>query len=394
MNDFAFNNTRSSLLNIIGALTIGLIFGTLTLSCGHKDGHDEHDHEATEHEAKAASGEIVIEPEEAAAIGIEVTKVQPRPFSTVIKVGGSIQPAAGDEFTISAPMSGRVRINSNYAEGSSVSAGTGVFTISAEGIEGGDVSRQAAIDVEAAKSEFQRVEKLYKAQLATEQEYLQAKREYEKSLAAADVYKGNTKGMSASSSITGYIKNIDVKNGEYVTVGQPLATVASDCNLFLRANVPSSDYKIIGSVCDANFILTYTQNTYSVSSLGGSVFARGRMTDATSGMIPVTFRINNVKDLISGSYAEVYLLGSPKENVITVPKSAVTENQGLYFVYVQKAGDDDCYLQREVKLGDFDGNDYEVISGLSAGENVVTKGSVRVKLAGAANTIPGHTHEH
>ena len=36
----------------------------------------------------------------------------------------------------------------------------------------------------------------------------------------------------------------------------------------------------------------------------------------------------------------------------------------------------------------------EVLSGVSAGDNVVVKGAYHVKLASASNVIPAHTHNH
>ena len=93
-----------------------------------------------------------------------------------------------------------------------------------------------------------------------------------------------------------------------------------------------------------------------------------------------------------GSFAEVWLLTRPRENVLSVPVSALTEEQGLYFVYLKLDGS--CYKKQEVKLGESDGIRTEIVSGLKPGDNVVTKGVYNVKLASASNIIPAHTHNH
>ena len=108
--------------------------------------------------------------------------------------------------------------------------------------------------------------------------------------------------------------------------------------------------------------------------------------------IPVTFEFDNRGSVVPGSFAEVWLLTSKRENVLSLPVSAITEEQGLYFVYLKM--DASCYTKREVTLGESDGARTEILSGIKAGDNVVVKGAYNVKLASASNAIPAHTHNH
>ncbi|MDR3261204.1 MAG: efflux transporter periplasmic adaptor subunit, partial [Tannerella sp.] len=90
---------------------------------------------------------------------------------------------------------------------------------------------------------------------------------------------------------------------------------------------------------------------------------------------------------------EIYLLSEPQEYVIAIPLSAVTEEQGLFFVYLQL--DEDGYKKQEVTLGADDGERTFVTSGLKEGDRIVTEGVYPVKLAAQASVIPeGHTHNH
>ena len=94
-----------------------------------------------------------------------------------------------------------------------------------------------------------------------------------------------------------------------------------------------------------------------------------------------------------GSYAEVYLLSTPRDNTLTVPLPSVTEEQGLYFVYLQL--DEEHYKKQEVELGQGDGHQVEILSGLKEGDQVVTRGVYQVKLAALGSSIPeGHGHSH
>lgn len=51
--------------------------------------------------------------------------------------------------------------------------------------------------------------------------------------------------------------------------------------------------------------------------------------------MPVTFEFDNKGDIIPGSFVEIFLLSSPMENVISLPHTALTEEQGSFFVYLQ-----------------------------------------------------------
>jgi len=83
---------------------------------------------------------------------------------------------------------------------------------------------------------------------------------------------------------------------------------------------------------------------------------------------------------------------NPTEKAIVVPYSALLEEQGKYFVYVEKAGE--SFLKREVVLKGNDGLYAEISSGLKPGERVVTKGIQPIKLSSMAGGLPLHGHTH
>ena len=106
----------------------------------------------------------------------------------------------------------------------------------------------------------------------------------------------------------------------------------------------------------------------------------------------MVFEFDNTGNIVEGGFAEVFLTGDVRTNVITVPVSALTEEQGLYFVYLQE--DKEIYRKQEVKTGADDGLRVEILTGLKPGDRIVTQGAYHVKLASASNIIPAHTHSH
>lgn len=373
---------------------MGALAACMLGSCG---GHEGHDHEA-EGEAKGAhaahADEIVLTPEKAQAAGVQVEEVQPAAFRSVIPTSGQVLAAQGDEATVVAAVSGVVNFTRSLIEGTQVSAGMALLTVSSQHIQEGDPVKRARIAYETAKSEYERAAKLVDKQIVSQKDFNQLKENYENARIAYEALSPSKdgKGVAVKSPIGGYVKSCLVKEGDYVTVGQPLLTVTHTRRLQLKAEVSERYYAGLKSIVSANFTTTYDDKVYRLDDLKGRLLSYGKSSGDASYYIPVTFEFDNRGDVIPGSFVEVYLLSEERQGVISLPVSAITEEQGLNFVYLQV--DAECYKKQEVKLGMNDGCRVEVLSGLKGGEKVVTVGAMHVKLAAAGNTIPGHTHNH
>ena len=367
-------------------------------AAGEAHDHD-HDHaagEADDHAAEEAahSDEIVIEPEKAEALGLQVITVTPSDFRQVIKTSGQIQSAQGDEATIVAPVAGIVSFGKTpVIDGSAVKAGSTVLTLSAKTLADGDPSEKARIAYETAKQEYERYSELVKDQIVSQKEFNQVKEAYETAKVAYDAVAKNrtVNGNRVSSPLTGYVKDILVGEGDYVTVGQPLMTVSQNRRLVLRAEVSERYYKELKQIGSANFKTPYDDRVYQLSDLNGRLVSFGKTSNSNTFYVPVVFEFDNKGEIVSGSYVEVYLLSVPMKEVLTVPVSALTEEQGLYFVYLKL--DDECYKKQEVKTGMSDGRNMQIVAGLKPGDVVVSEGAFQVKLASKSNVIPeGHSH--
>lgn len=373
---------------------MGALAACMLGSCG---GHEGHGHEA-EGEAKEAhaahADEIVLTPEKAQAAGVQVEEVQPAAFRSVIPTSGQVLAAQGDEATVVAAVSGVVNFTRSLIEGTQVSAGMALLTVSSQHIQEGDPVKRARIAYETAKSEYERAAKLVDKQIVSQKDFNQLKENYENARIAYEALSPSKdgKGVAVKSPIGGYVKSCLVKEGDYVTVGQPLLTVTQTRRLQLKAEVSERYYAGLKSIVSANFTTTYDDKVYQLDDLKGRLLSYGKSSGDASYYIPVTFEFDNRGDVIPGSFVEVYLLSEERQGVISLPVSAITEEQGLNFVYLQV--DAECYKKQEVKLGMNDGCRVEVLSGLKGGEKVVTVGAMHVKLAAAGNTIPGHTHNH
>lgn len=362
----------------------------------HKaEGHEGHDH-GTEKAAKAEehSDEIIFSKAQAAKTEFEVKEIQPRPFHQVIKTTGQIMPAPGDESVIVATNSGTVSFASNQlTEGANVRQGQALFSIASKNLSEGDYYSKINAAYQKAKAEYERAGTLVKDKIISQKEYESIRLDYQNAKIAYDAVAGkqSAKGVSVSAPINGYIKNIAVKDGEYVTAGQTLGTVSQNKRLVLRAEVSEKHYKALNTIQSANFKTPYDNQVYALSDLNGRLLSFGKTTGDNSFFIPVSFEFDNRGDVVPGSFVEIYLVASPLENVITLPVSALTNEMGTFYVYLQL--DEEGYRKQEVKTGGNDGKEVLILSGVQPGDRVVTKGAYQVKMASASGAIP-HGHEH
>ena len=357
---------------------------------GHNhDAHEGHDHG---HDHGSNPDEIILAPHKAKAAGVASMEIQPKSFRQVIKASGEVQAAQGNESTIVANVAGVVSFQRSVTEGMQVGKGATIMTISASKLQDGDPAERARIAYEAAKADFDRASRLVESQIVSQKEFNAIKEKYENARIAYEALsKNQTKGgVAVSAPMGGYIKNLLVKEGDYVSVGQPLATVTQNNRLFLRADVSERYYKYLNNITSANFKTPYDNQVYELEALNGKLLSYGK--SAGSFYVPVTFSFDNKGEIIPGSFVEIYLLSKDMENSIVLPVEALTEEQGLYFIYIQKC--EESYKKQEVKLGASNGKEVQILSGVQPGDKVVVKGAYHVKLASASNALPAHSHEH
>lgn len=373
-------------LILMGAISIVLL-----ASCKHAS--EKHSHPETSiHESH---NEIVLSPEKAKAAGVEVSSIQPTTFRQVIQTSGQILTAQGNERVAVATVAGVVSFQGKVIEGMTVSAGSPLLTLSSGHMAEGDPVQKARVNYEVAQKECERMKALVENRIVSEKEFAQAKQIYENARISYEAVAKNqtANGQLVNAPTGGYVKSVWVKEGDYVQVGQPLVSITQNKKLFLRADVSERYYGELSGIVSANFKTPYDDQVYSLDDLNGRLLSYGKATDNNNGYyVPVTFEFDNRGDVVSGAFVEVYLLSRPLKDVIAVPHSALTEEQGLFFVY--RRLDAECYEKQWVEIGADNGQLVQIRSGVKAGDRIVTRGAYQVKLAGTTGAIPAHTHEH
>lgn len=380
-------------------------------SCGDKhdhenEGHDhstelKHDHEDGDHDHEEGteqkhSDEIILEAAKAKAAGVEIETIETAPFHGVIHTSGSVLAASCDETTVVATTSGRVGQTGHISEGMKIEAGTKLFSLTSGDMQvaDGDPIERSRIAYEKAKRDYERAEILIQDKIISEKDFLLTKAEYEAAELTYQSVKQNRSigGVVIKAPRGGYVKQNLVTEGDYVEAGQPLMVITQNQHLYLRAEVPERYWNVLSRITCAKFRTSYSDQLYDITDMGGHVQSYAHSSTTGSAYLPIIFEFNNTGDVVQGSYAEIFLITDEMKNAITVPLTAITEEQGIHFIYIQV--DEDGYKKQAVTLGTNDGVRVEIKEGLQGGENVVVKGAIQVKLASATNAIPAHNHSH
>lgn len=376
-------------------------------TCNHDHDHDHdhdhnHDHETHSHDEEHNhnhEGGITFGLDQQAKIDFEVVEVVSEPLYQIIRTSAQILPSQDSEKILTATTSGIVSFeNKDIVEGLEVKSGQTMFSIDNDNMADGSLAvrrQEIEAEYEKAKAEYERKQSLAEDKLISQSELLDAKTEY---LKAEKHYQNMIQNYPEGktlhrATISGSIKDILVPNNSYVEAGQPIMTLSKNDRLYVRADVQSKYYPVLKNIKDANIKTPNDGKVYSLSDLSGRLLSYGKTTDVSNPLIPITFEIKNNGILLPGSFVEIFITAESNEMGIMLPNSAIVEEMGIYCVFVQTCTD--SFEKRIITKGVTDGNNTQILKGVEAGEKVVSKGAVNVKLAqGSAALDPhaGHVH--
>ena len=321
------------------------------------------------------------------------------PFGQVIRATSRVQPSQEEVFTVSALTDGVVSIGAKaLVEGREVRKGETLCIVKGSGTADENLATKyarAEADYNFARNEYERKKALASDRIVSESELRQAEAAFEIAKAVFENLKGNfdASGQSAKSPIEGFVTSVTVSNGQFVRAGDPIATVSRSRSLLVVAEIQPRYSACLKDICGATFKDMDSGRIWTLDELGGKVVSYGKSVSSDSPLIPVTFSVPNKGGFIPGSFLQTRIITRSETPAITLPTTSLIEEQGNYFVYRQLTPE--YFEKTPVTIGASDGMRTEIRSGLSAGERVVSKGAMFVKLAQASGALDPHAgHNH
>ncbi len=340
---------------------IAFLLLAASLACGGKGG-----------------GEDTVEPPEVPTITAEVGTVTRRAMVDDLVVRGTITAVPNEDVKVSALVAGRVNAVT-VAEGDTVKEGQVIAELDRQPLM--DQRRQSAAAVEQARAQIenarlnlQRNQQLFERGIAAGKEVEDARTQLaagqaalEQAQAGLSTADRNIARAVVRSPIAGQVVKRMISVGEQVdgTSNQPIAQIANTDRVELAANVPS-EYLPRIKVGQA---ATLSTDASAAHAFTGSVLAIAPAVDTATNAGLVRIRVVNAERALKiGMFAEAHVTLEQRDALV-VPPSALVRTPDAAYVYVVSG---DLAQRTEVKVGLEKPDGVEIVSGVKAGQPVLT----------------------
>jgi len=186
--------------------------------------------------------------------------------------------------------------------------------------------------------------------------------------------------FSVYATVSGTVTDKLVEQGDYIKQGQPLLKIANLNTVWANFDVYENQMKLFKKGQE----VSVSTNAYSNKEFKGKVDFIAPILNTKIRTVTLRVVLNNKNNVFKpGMFVSANIDGIKNEtkNAISIPTSAVLWTGERSVVYLKTNPDQPVFEMREVKLGNQIGNEYEVLDGLFAGNEIVTNGTFTVDAA-------------
>jgi len=302
------------------------------------------------------------------AIAVVTTTVGPKTWRDAVDALGTAR--ANESVMLSAKVSETVR-KVAFESGDIVREGDVLIDLS---------SGAQLASLEEARAAYQEAERLLKRQQELADKQLVAASAIDSQRAIRDVAKARMDVVRAQLSdrvitapFDGVLGLRQVSPGSLVTPGTPIATLDDISVIKLDFQVPERFLAVLDKGQD----ITARSETYPDNRFVGRVMSVDSRVDPVTRSVAVRAEIPNAERLLRpGMLMSLQVLLAPRDAVV-VPEISVIQVGVDSFVYRVKQ--DQSVERAKVELGSRREGEVEIRSGLTAGDRVVTEGTVKLR---------------
>lgn len=309
-----------------------------------------------------------------------------------IDVPGQIAAAGGRQAEVSAPITGLLDAGSIArapVPGRAVSRGQVLAVIVPSLGEGGSSYAEARAELREAADEYERAKRLVAAEAAPARRVHEAEIRLQAAREALVGLGGQAGRVPVNAPISGVVVRRSVPPGSRVEAGASLFTIVDPSVVWLTVNIPAS----AASLVNFNSVATFTVEGSSRNYPATRIVSIGSVIDPVSRTVPIIYELNNPDGTLKvGANARASVRTGGVTEGVVVPTSAILDDNGRPILFVQPEGE--TFERREVVLGGREGDLTLILSGVKAGERVVSGAAYQVKLASLSTAVPAHGHEH
>lgn len=237
---------------------------------------------------------------------------------------------------------------------------------------------QAKSQLALAKTVFERQERLWKQEIGSEIQYLQAKTNFESAQSAVAALEMQYNKSFVRAPFDGSVDQVFKEPGVFVSPGQgaELFRIVNLDEVYLEVDVPESH---VATVKKGTKALVYLGAL--ATEIEAEVSQRSNVINPSNRSFKIEVALPNKDGAIKPNLtATVQLNDYSKEQAILVVQSIVSENaDGQQYCFVLRQEGDTYFAERRiVQTGKTQGDFIEVLDGIKPGELLITEGAKKV----------------
>jgi membrane fusion protein, multidrug efflux system len=239
---------------------------------------------------------------------------------------------------------------------------------------------QAEQKLASSKREFERLSRMKKAGVVSPNEWEAANNTYLTAKTDVELAQLALSFTQVAAPFDGRVVWRDVDLGEHVSAGRLLYRVMAIKPLLLRVHVPANRIGYVAKGQLVELIIDSAKQT-----LIGTVELVSPIVDPATGTIKVTIELTEYPAQVRpGDFTQVQMITDKRENALLLPSVAIIEERGNHYLYVEQ---DNKATRKNIEVGFVVGDQTEVISGISADDNVVVKGQRNLNQGNSLQVI-------
>ncbi|GAB4114306.1 MAG: multidrug efflux RND transporter periplasmic adaptor subunit MexV [Wenzhouxiangellaceae bacterium] len=271
-----------------------------------------------------------------------------------------------------------------FESGQSVEAGDLLLTLDSE-------TDQAALDTlqaeqRLAEQQYQRFADLVKQRAASQADFDEARANLDAAKARVHEQQAILDKKSIRAPFAGVVGLRLVDLGQFLQVGTPIVEIGMLNPIYVDFTIPERDLPLV-AVGDLVEVSVAAQPDRAFS---GSILALETSVNAESRTMLIRAQLGN-PDLIlrPGMFANVTAYQSRFDEVLTVPRTAISYNTYGDFVFVIEPGNQggNVVRRRSVSTGAVRDGRVAIVSGVQEGEQVVAAGLLRLRNEQAVQIV-------
>ena len=332
---------------------------------------------------------------------VTVMTVEPKTLPVTFEYTG--QTLGSREVEVRARVTGIIQTR-NFTEGARVSKGASLFTLDPAPFIAAALRAEA--DVAAAEARLAQAKKNSARLKPLQAAKAVSQKEFEDATSGEAVGEADLKGARArlmearlnilytkvESPLSGIAGRAQRSEGSLVSGPDVLLTTVTQIDpIWVSFGIPDNDQQRLNKEAEAGRLELPKGGRFEVAvklsdgtelpQVGKLNFSDVRVS-GTTGTSETRAEIPNPKgNLRPGQFVRVTLRGAVRPNAITVPQRSVMEGPQGKYVYVVSA--DSKAEPRPVQVGEWQGQDWIIHSGLKAGDKVIVDGVARIFFPGA-----------